>query len=252
MLTSVTEEDGISRFLVGAYSSVRKTGLLNLDWFQRLFTSTYFLYKRHIEDPYFALLKAHPEIVQRGHVLDVGANIGYTATLFARAIDPGFRVYAFEPEPSNFNCLRQNIERRGIGSRIVTVQAAVGERSGLIDLWRNVDHHGDHRVLTSRFRESGADVGKSIPVVMTTIDQFVTEHGLSGHICFIKIDVQGYELPVCQGLEKTLADNPRLVIALEYMPQAMIELGLAPSELLAFFRNRDYRMHLVFGRGREK
>ena len=240
------------RFLVAIHGLVKRTGLLDLAWFQRIFGAAYFYYKRRFEDPYFALLRLRPDLLQRGHVLDIGANIGYTATLFSRAIEPGFRVYAFEPEPWNFVFLERTIERMGLGDRIMAVQAAVGERTGVIELWCNEDHHGDHRVLTSRFRESGVDAGKAVPVPMTTVDQFVTDHGLGTSVCFIKIDVQGYELPVCRGLENTLADNPRMVVAVEYMPQAMAELGFSPTELPAFFRTRGYRIHLVLGRGSEK
>ena len=246
------EENAVLRFFVGIYSLVRKSGLLNQPWSQRIFSAAYFSYKRYFEDPYFALLKVHPELLQHGHVLDIGANIGYTATLFALGMDPEFRVYAFEPESSNFDLLKRNIERSNLRARIVAVQAAVGERSGPIDLWRNADHHGDHRVLTSHFRESGVAAVQVVPAVMTTVDDFLSENNLGGSIIFVKIDVQGYELSVCQGMEKALSANPRMVVALEYTPQAMLDLGFVPSDLPVFFRKRGYRIHLISGAGRSK
>jgi hypothetical protein len=46
---------------------------------------------------------------------------------------------------------------------------------------------------------------------------------------FIKIDVQGYEPAVCQGMEGTLTANPDCVVSLEYMPEALArgEAGFA-------------------------
>ena len=35
--------------------------------------------------------------------MDIGANIGYTAMVFSRAIDPEYKVYAFEPEQFNYD-----------------------------------------------------------------------------------------------------------------------------------------------------
>src|SRR5690606_35486244 len=44
-------------------------------------------------------------------VADIGANVGLHAVFFGRRVAPGGRVFAFEPEPSNYQYLRGNIER---------------------------------------------------------------------------------------------------------------------------------------------
>jgi tRNA G37 N-methylase Trm5 len=44
-------------------------------------------------------------------VLDIGANIGYFTLLMARCVGPSGHVYAFEPEPKNFELLQHNVRR---------------------------------------------------------------------------------------------------------------------------------------------
>ena len=66
---------------VRLYGCFQRFGLMEHPWFQAVFVRAYFLYKRYIEDSFYNLTKAHPEIFQDGHVLDIGSNFGYTALL---------------------------------------------------------------------------------------------------------------------------------------------------------------------------
>src|ERR1700722_2033046 len=91
--------------LLSAYSLVKRSGFLETSLGRRLFKSAYFLYKRYLEDDLRDLVLSHPALVGGGNVLDIGANIGYTAAVLARAVEPGRKVYAFEPEPFNFRIL---------------------------------------------------------------------------------------------------------------------------------------------------
>lgn len=228
-----------SDLLTGVYSGARKSGLLETRPGRWLFLHSYNLYKRYMEDPFHSLVANHPELFRDGHILDIGANIGYTSTLFARAIDPGYNVFAFEPEELNFSYLAQCAARPENRARIVPVRSAVGSEDGTINLWRNEHHHGDHRILSGSLRLTAAP-SESVPVPITKIDTFVYEHGPLKQIGFIKVDVQGYELPVCHGMERTLSENPGAVVALEYCPEAVSELGFDPDDLLAWWRSRGY------------
>src|SRR2546430_16632021 len=93
-----------------AYALAHLTGFLNTRVGDALFSRAYFAYKRR-EDPHARLIRAHPELFRGGNVIDVGANIGYTAVLFARAIDDPFKVFALEPEQENFQRLERKLAR---------------------------------------------------------------------------------------------------------------------------------------------
>ena len=232
----------------GLYSLAKKSGLLNLRTGQALFSSSYFLYKRLLEDPFDALTRRHPELFRGGNILDIGANIGYTAAVFARAIRTPYLVYAFEPEDFNFRLLQRFAKSRRSRGRIMPVHAAVGNQDGTVDLWRNESHHADHRIVTEHFLESGAG-GAPVSVPMLRVDTFVEQIEKNLPVCFIKIDVQGYELPVCMGMERTLDRNPGASLALEYTPEGMHALGFEPEELLTWFAAKNYHAYAIENNG---
>jgi FkbM family methyltransferase len=231
-----------AKLLTGVYASARRTGLLDKPIGQKVFTRLYFLYKRYLEDPFGALAKRRPELFKGGHILDIGANIGYTAAVFAGAIDPGYHVYAFEPEPFNFRLLERSVAARYLSSCVIPVRSAVGREEGRIQLWLNERHHADHRIAVGKlnFAEPDAQV---ISVPLTSIDAFTRERAPSESVTFIKVDVQGYEFPVCLGMNNTLLANEAASVALEYMPEAFRELGFDGPSLLKWFAERGYRTY---------
>ena len=227
-----------------AYNVARRSRLLEFSWFRRIFLLAYFLYKRWYEDPFFLLVKRHPELFQGGDVLDIGANIGYTACVFAGATEPLFKVYAFDPDQASFTTLREVIHRKNLGAPVEILQMAVGSSDGTLEFWHNDEHSADHRVVTPQFNSSELDRSKVTTVPVTSIDSFVASRGL-GNISFIKIDVQGYELAVCEGMKHTLEAFPELCVAFEYAPDGMRELGFDPPALLGFFREAGYKLYVL-------
>ncbi len=242
----------IQQILLWIYKVIKETGLLENKWVQSIFYQAYFFYKRYFEDGFWGLTQEHPQLFQGGNILDIGANIGYTSTIFSQAITEGFQVYAFEPEEENFISLRKIINLHKRIGKIIPIQAAIGQHQGEIELWYNKDHHADHRILTEEYKKSGVNLLKVSTVPMWSVDSFVELKIANAVVKFIKIDVQGYELQVCLGMEKTLKANPDLVIAIEYSPSSMIELGFIPKELLDFFQAKGYLMYLLTQRGKLK
>jgi FkbM family methyltransferase len=230
--------------LAAAYSLARWSKLLRVGWFRRAFVSSYFLYKRLYEDPFLRLIKRNPELFEGGDVLDVGANIGYTACLFAKAVKPTAKVYAFEPDRYTFDLLGETIREKNVAGMIEAMHLAVGANEGFAEVWHNERHSADHRVVTENFRRSIRDPAKISTVPITKIDSFVNARKLS-EISFIKVDVQGYEVPVCRGMTGTLERFPNLSICVEYDPETTRKLGFEPQELLDFFRTRRYKLHLL-------
>ena len=233
--------------LLRAYSLVRRSGFLRTSLGRRLFKSAYFAYKRYVEDDLRGLVISHPALVGGGNVLDIGANIGYTAAVLARASEPDREVYAFEPEPFNFSILQQTARQAEFEGRIAPLQLAVGAEDGTVNLWINDRHHADHRVATERFR-SAHEGAKEVSVSLVSIDSFLESK--PGPVSFVKIDVQGYELAVCQGMQNTLRKNLDITIVLEYTPSAMRELGFEPSHLIDFFAERDFKIYEIHSRGK--
>jgi FkbM family methyltransferase len=223
-----------------------RLGLLSSKPARRLFNRAYFAYKRRLEDPFYALTQLHPEFFRGGHVIDVGANIGYTASVFAAAIEPPFRVWAFEPGSENFRQLESTIADNGLGPRVTAIRSAVGDTTGKSTLAINEFHPGDHQINEG----SGGQIGNERleEVEVTTVDEAVRTREITA-VAFIKVDVQGYELRVCKGMARTLEKNPSAIVVVEYSPAALREYGADPRELTRFFAERGYVGYRLTQRG---
>ena len=93
------------------YSIVKRAQLLENPLSRRGFHALYRLYKRYGSDPYRQLVQTRPRLFSGGHILDIGANIGYTASVFAEALTGNTCVFAFEPEPWSFSTLSRMADR---------------------------------------------------------------------------------------------------------------------------------------------
>jgi FkbM family methyltransferase len=232
------------RFLTGAYSLANSAGLFQSKAGKRVFTSSYFLYKRYWEDPFAHLLRRIPRLLGTGDIFDIGANIGYTACLFAEASKIGSKVYAFEPDQANFQILTEVVRRKDLAEKILALNLAVGDVDGTVQFWHNEKHAGDHRVVTNYSQDSHSVSGRTSSVPAISIDSFVETRNLE-NVSFVKIDVQGYELPVCMGMQETLQKFPDLCVCSEYSPESLVELGYNPEDLLAFFWEKGYSVHIL-------
>ena len=232
------------RVFTGVYSLARSTSLLNNAWGKRAFVFSYFLYKKFWEDPFCGLIHREPALFQNGNILDIGANVGYTSCLFADALRPGFRVYAFEPDQANFHMLSDVIRRKKLSECVIPINSAVGHSDGRIELWHNEKHSGDHRVATDHFKNTLPGSMSIFNAAVVSVDSFVKTNNLQ-NISFIKIDVQGYELAVCEGMTQTLATFPGLSICCEYAPESLVELGFDPIQLLHYFRTHGFHLHIL-------
>lgn len=227
-----------------AYNLARGAKIFELPGARRAFLFSYFLYKRWYEDPFWSLVKRSPELFSSGDILDIGANIGYTARVFAAARRPPAKIYAFEPDLASFATLREIIRRENLKDAVEIFNMAVGSTEGSLEFWHNEEHSADHRIVTEQFKALRAASEKITTVTVTTVDHFVAKRNLR-NISFTKIDVQGYELAVCEGMRQTLGKFPGMCVALEYAPEAMRELGFEPSALLGFFRSQGYQLHIL-------
>jgi FkbM family methyltransferase len=230
--------------LTGTYSIVRKTGLLEIPLLRRGLLAASFRYKHWYEDPFWKLMHRTPGLLANGDVLDIGANIGYTAWVFAQGIAPGAKVYAFEPDLNSYASLEELIRRKVLQGRVETLNVAVGSEEGELEFWHNKDHSADHRIVTKEFRKTLPENEGIVRVPVTTVDKFVEARGIE-RLSFIKIDVQGYELAVCHGMSKTLERFPLLMVCLEFAPEGMHDLGFEPNDVLQFFLSRGYKMSVV-------
>ena len=165
-------------------------------------------------------------------LVDVGANIGYFSTGFARACNVRDHV-CFEPDLENFAYLESNLRRWNISAK--TIPLGLGSRSRIarLSMPLYVESLSEARRANSGYlsffgREFVDQSCRLSPI--TSFDDISLDLGLNDELVyFIKIDTEGYEYEVLEGAKTTLAAFPTMVIILEINPvtQKLAEYSLA-------------------------
>jgi FkbM family methyltransferase len=131
-------------------------------------------------------------------VFDIGANIGFVTLSLAKQVGVKGRVTAFEPIPENAQALRENLQN----NRIVNVQVletAASEQSGDAVI-RLTENHSTASLIWHKKDPTA----KEVHIKTVVIDDLV-DRGELGRPTFVKIDVEGAEGLVLNGMRRTLA-----------------------------------------------
>jgi FkbM family methyltransferase len=128
-----------------------------------------------------------------GLMLDIGANIGSVTLYWARRV-PSLRIHCYEPNPSAFETLRQNVDGNGLNGRATIHSEGVGRSAGTIRLW--VDVPTD---LSTAFSDtSPREGGRRIEVPIVGIDEVWRRAG-GQQIWLLKVDTEGAEIDILEG-----------------------------------------------------
>jgi FkbM family methyltransferase len=169
--------------------------------------------------------------------LDLGANIGYYTILASFACGPQGAVYAFEPDPANFDLLERNVALNGLRNT-VTVNAAVGATTGSVTLFHSEDNRGDHRTYDTGDRTS------SVLVRKVALDDWFA--GRSSRVDFVKMDTQGSEVEIIDGMRGLIEANRRhLRMVVEFWPFGLAGSGKSAAALVERLRRFGFSVQKV-------
>lgn len=156
------------------------------------------------------------QYVRPGQVIfDLGANIGYYVCLEAGQLNGQGRVFAIEPDARNVGMLEKNIKLNNLEHIVSVHTCAIGDKSGEATL--HVAAKSNLNTLRkSRYVESlNRYVGEQ-KVKLYTLDDFIAEQGIAyKDVSVIRMDIEGYEYEVLQGMKRLLAESKNLVMFIE-------------------------------------
>lgn len=164
--------------------------------------------------------------------VDVGCNKGDFCLVASRLVGPQGRVLAFEPHPENCRWIRKSIARNEYRN-IDLYELALSDTSGSAYLHLG-EQSGAHTLLAGHaHRDEGV-----IAVQTRTLDGLLHEIRFTGPIHAIKIDVEGAEMHVLRGSQKTLRSNPQVVLLLDVHPG----MGVDTAEVCAFLHDLGFKL----------
>lgn len=168
-------------------------------------------------------------------ILDVGANIGYFSLLLARLVDDDGHVWAFEPAPRNIQLLRKNVADNMYDDRISIVPQAVSNAQGTVRFYVSPGAMG----LSSLYENASGyerdpliKEQDGIDVACTTLDDWAALHAWPS-VDLIKIDVEGAEKSVFEGMLKLSSKNPDIRVIAEFNIRTLQAAQTTPAEFFA-------------------
>jgi FkbM family methyltransferase len=132
---------------------------------------------------------------------DIGANIGLYS-LYCAYKHPGAIITAFEPFLPNYNRLKADIEANGWDNRIRAAYVALSNETGMANFeskQQTVGSSGGQIGAVSDFVPQNTN-----PVQVTTGDEYLHHDGCPN---YVKIDVDGKELQILQGMQQVLENK---------------------------------------------
>lgn len=155
-------------------------------------------------DEYRSLLKG-VELATVRNVLDLGAHVGAFPLLLKLLGAPLENVICVEPNPRSLSKLKFNLEHNRIPSKIVNaaVSGAIGEATL---------HAGTTSTGFSLLADHPNRVRDSFTVATTTLQALIAEHFPAGTVDLCKMDIEGAEFEVMEGIQQGVLQKCRHVI----------------------------------------
>jgi FkbM family methyltransferase len=175
-------------------------------------------------------------------IIDVGANVGYTARFFAQAVGRIGDVHAFEPNPVIYPLLRQNVASL---EQVSVYNLGLSSSNDELPLFLAGNNHGvacfseKYPATHLAYRED--EPMRTVNAKVVIGDEFLERKGID-HVDVIKIDVEGWELNVLSGLTQTILASRGLTLFCEFNPQAQECAGRGRTELIDWLVNRQFSL----------
>ncbi len=153
-------------------------------------------------------------------VADVGANIGFFTVLAAKCAGTEGTVLSFEPIEHNYRLLEKTLARNHL-SNVSLYPIALNDRAGELEFlqWER-RNSGSFHIL----KESRSWDGARYKVQAQRFDDVFDGERLD----FVKIDVEGAEGRVLDGMQRSLA-RFRPHVLFEYSPAAIADISDRPG-----------------------
>jgi FkbM family methyltransferase len=191
-------------------------------------------------DPW--LLHVVNRVVRRGDTcLDLGAHKGYVTMKLARRVGDVGRVLSFEPDP-RARAMLENHCRHNRLKQVFVYPHALGRERGVLSFALSTQLGWSSLFPNA---EASATTTESVTVTVRGIDELIERGELTlnpSHLRFVKIDVEGAEPLVLDGMRKLLASSEP-VLWLEVNPNSLRAAGCGVGDIGTALLALDFRLY---------
>src|SRR5262249_40354032 len=122
----------------------------------------------------------------------------------------------------------------------VVESKALSDHRGTLTLHFNSLNKGNHSIIKSNLENP--DDG-AIEVEAVSLDEYFRNH--PGEITLVKIDTEGAEGFILDGMRETMLRHPRMAIILEFNPLFIRQAGFDPEAMLRRFHDAGYAIQNI-------
>ena len=173
-------------------------------------------------------------LAQKGGLLvDVGANYGYFACLWA-SLHSGNKVLGLEAAPDNFAAFKHNIQKNNLDNQVKAFSLAAGRYQAMQKFAKHSEQgQTGWGGLTNEVK------GNFIDVQVQTLDNFLEQLHI-GKVDVLKVDTEGADTWVLMGSEKLLKNKAITNIFFEQNLVRMKELSIDEGQAESFLSSCGY------------
>jgi len=173
-------------------------------------------------------------------VVDVGAHIGSFSLIASRS---ACQVLAYEPEPSNFQMLKKNVELNHL-ENLTIFEMAVAGSSGYQEFFTYEDGSTGTHFLSSE----GSDHAVKKRVQTISLEDIIKREGLS-RIDFLKLDCEGAEHDILRNMSPDTAGRIGAIAMETHFghPESSIDIPVRLKEI-GFEVRTEHNGGYVYGR----
>jgi FkbM family methyltransferase len=176
--------------------------------------------------------------------VDIGANVGYFTLLGARLVGEHGRVVAVEAHPRLAELLQRNVVMNGMYPYVKTWHRAAWSEATTLKFHLRLHYAGNSSVGSpgQEWLDSFGDQEETVEVQAVALDDLLED---LPRVDVMKVDVEGAEVRVFTGLERTLRANPAIIIMFEWSPGQLAGVGDTPEALLDLLTDHGFAYRLM-------
>jgi FkbM family methyltransferase len=171
------------------------------------------------------------QLAKGGVFVDVGANWGYFSIL--ASAKPGVQVLAFEPSLKELNILYEHIILNA-ATNIWAYPLGLASETSVQKLYLGGDRNTGQNSLVNDNQHG------YVEALFAPMSSLIPK-GFLSRIRLVKIDVEGYELFVLEGMRGIMAQLTDCHFVIEITPQFLAKVGHSTRDIYSFFEQFGYK-----------